>query len=269
MWARREILPEHYNAQGPILPWHSPFAAGGGFNPEDAPVPTVYVDANARRDVEAFSAQMEELGTPANAPPEAMEYARMDASAMLSRLAGGDKQLFEDLQAAVMAKNMQALLNVLEDKKVGTRSLRQELGAAIQSGDKKAAAEALRRMDQPALNAMRARTAGRPMYGKEIGGPQDIVMGTERRATSDVWLTGKPVYPASFEMSRPYNQESEPTVYGTIALGYDAAAWEQDCLFHAYVYDAGNAIMDLAIEAAGTGVLDGRLNGTRGFGPKY
>jgi len=267
MWARREILPAHYNAQGPMMPW-SPWG-GAEVNPEDVPVPSVYVDATRRRDAEAFAAQLEEIGAPPTAPPEALEYARIDAAALLQRLAGADRALLEELQAALVAKDGEAFCRALEAKKVGTSSLRKDLEAGMKKGDKPAMADALRRMGLPALNTMMARSGPKPVMAKEIGGPFDPVMGTERRCAIDCYLTGKPIYPKSFEDRRPLVQESEPVVYATIALGYDAATWEQDCQFHPYVQDAANAVMDLAIEAHGTGELDGRLNGTRPFGTKY
>mmetsp|Transcript_8319 Transcript_8319/g.23367 ORF Transcript_8319/g.23367 Transcript_8319/m.23367 type:complete len:264 (+) Transcript_8319:98-889(+) len=263
MWAQREI-PE----QGPVMPWR-PFGSAAQVNPEDVPVPTVYVDANRRRDAEGFAAQLEELGAPANAPPEAMEYARMDAAALLQRLAGPDRVLLEELQAAVVAKDMAAFTAALEGGKVGNRPQRQDLSSALQKGDKAVIADALRRLGLPALNTMMAKSGPKPQMVKEVGGPFDPVMGTERRCAVDSYLGGRPVYPKSFEMRRPLTQEAEPVVYSTIALGYDAAAWELDCLFHAYVYDAANAAADLCIEAEGTGELDGRLNGTRPFGMKY
>lgn len=269
MWARREILPEHYQAQGPILPWQSPFAAAPAVNPEDAPVPTVYVDGNKRRDVEAFAYQLEELGAPPMAPPEALAYARMDASALIFALAGHDNQLLNQLQAAVTNKDMIALVDALDDKKVGSRSQRQELRQAFQSEDKRAAADALRRMAQPFVNAMMARSGGRPQMAMEIAGPHDPLMGTERRIAADVYMTGKPVYPKSFEMRRPLTQEGDVITYANMQLGYDAAAWEQDCLFHPYLQDAANAQLDLVIESMGTGYLDGRLMGDRPFGPRY
>eukprot|EP00413_Alexandrium_margalefii_P046791 CAMPEP_0204606646 /NCGR_PEP_ID=MMETSP0661-20131031/59212_1 /ASSEMBLY_ACC=CAM_ASM_000606 /TAXON_ID=109239 /ORGANISM="Alexandrium margalefi, Strain AMGDE01CS-322" /LENGTH=267 /DNA_ID=CAMNT_0051617987 /DNA_START=61 /DNA_END=864 /DNA_ORIENTATION=- len=267
MWAQREIVPAHYNAQGPVMPWR-PYGTPE-MSAEDAPVPTVYVEASRRRDAEAFAGQLEEMGAPPHAPPEAMEYARMDAAALLQRLAGPDKALLEELQAAVVAKDMAAFAAALEGKKVGNRSLRQELQAASSKGDKAGMADALRRLGLPALNVMMARSGPRPVMAKEIGGPHDPVMGTERRCAVDAYLTGKPMYPKSFDMRRPLTQEGDPIVYSTIALGYDAAAWELDCLYHPYVHDAANAACDLMIEAEGTGELDGRLNGTRPFGMKY
>jgi len=236
---------------------------------EDAPVPSGYVDAGKRRDAEAFAAQLEGLGAPPSAPPEALEYARMDAAALILRLAGTDKTLLEDLQAALIAKDVEAFLSALESKKVGTRVLRQELEVALRTKDKAALAHTLRMLGLPALNAMMAKSGPRPQMAKEVGGPHDPVMGTERRCAVDAYLTGKPIYPKSFEMRRPPNQEYDPIIYSTIALGYDAAAWEQDCAFHPYVHDAANAVSDLCIEAHGTGELDGRLLGTRPFGAKY
>jgi len=268
MWARREILPEHYNAQGPILPWQ-PYGAMGTVSPEEATVPSVYVDASKRRDAEAFAAQLEELGAPSFAPAEALAFARMDAAALLMRLAGNDKPLLDELQAALIAKDMEAFLATLESKKVGTRGGRQELEAAVKAKDKPAMAHALRMLCLPALNLMMAKSGPKVQVGWEIGGPFDPVMGTERRCAIDAYLTGKPMYPKSFEMRRPPTQEFDPICYASISLGYDAASWEQDCLFHSYVHDAANAISDLAIEAHGTGELDGRLNGTRPFGQKY
>uniref|UniRef100_A0A7S4VQB8 Uncharacterized protein n=1 Tax=Alexandrium monilatum TaxID=311494 RepID=A0A7S4VQB8_9DINO len=267
MWAQRDVQAEHYNAQGPIMPWR-PYGAAE-VNPEDAPVPSVYVDTSRRREAEAFAAELEEVGAPPNAPPEAMEYARMDAAALLLRIAGSDKALLEELQAAVVKKDMSAFAEALERNKVGTRSLRQELQAAAGKGDKAGMADALRRLALPALNLMMARSGPKPQMAKEVGGPFDPVMGTERRCAVDAYLTGKPMYPKSFEMRHPLTQEGNPTVYSTIALGYDAAAWELDCLYHPYVHDAANAALDLMIEAEGTGELDGRLNGTRPFGMKY
>jgi len=269
MWARREILPEHYNAQGPVLPWQAPFAAAPPVNPEDAPVPSVYVDSNKRRDVEAFAYQLEDLGAPPMAPPEALAYARMDASALLAALAGPDNNLLESLKGAIMSKNKTELCDILDEKKVGSRSQRQELRAAFQNDDKRAAAEALRRMAQPAINALAARSGGRPQMAMEVAGPHDPLMGTERRLAADAYLVGKPIYPKSMEMRRPLTQESEPILYANMQLGYDAAAWEQDCLFHAYLYDCANAGLDLLIESNGTGYLDGRLMGDRPFGRKY
>jgi len=267
MWARREILPEHYNAQGPVMPWRP----WGNFevNPEDVPVPSVYVDAAKRRDAESFAAELENLGPPANAPPEALEYARIDAAALLHRLAGSDSALQEELQAAVLAKDAAAFVAALDSKKVGSSALRKDIEAGVRNNDKNLIADALRRMALPALNNMMARSGPKPQMAKEIGGPFDPVMGTERRCAVDAYLTGKPMHPKSFDMRRPLTQEGEPTVYATIALGYDAATWEQDCQFHPYVQDAANAVMDLAIEAEGTGYLDGRLDGTRPFGTKY
>lgn len=266
MWARREILPEHYNAQGPIMPWHS---WGGPVSPEDVPVPSVYLDASRRRDAESFASQLEEIGAPAGAPPEALEYARLDAAALLQRLAGADQTLLEELQAAVLAKSAGAFINALESAKVGSSSTRKDLEAGVRNADKAAMADALRRMGLPSLNNLMARSGPKPVMAKEIGGPFDPVMGTERRCAVDCYLSGKPMYPKSFDMRRPLTQDGEPVVYATIALGYDAATWEQDCQFHPYVQDAANAVSDLAIEAQGTGYLDGRLDGTRPFGTKY
>jgi len=263
MWAQREI------EQGPVMPWRPYGSAHAAGSAEDAVVPTVYVDSSRRRDVEGFSADLESLGAPANAPPEAMEYARMDAGALLFRLAGPDKPLFEELKAAVLAKDASAFTEALESGRVGNRAMRMDLQAAINKGDKAAIADAIRRLGLPALNTMMAKSGPKPAMVKEIGGPFDPVMGTERRCAVDAYLGGKPVYPKNFEMRRPLTQEGDPVVYSTIALGYDAAAWELDCLFHAYVYDAANAAADLCIEAEGTGELDGRLNGTRPFGMKY
>mmetsp|Transcript_100409 Transcript_100409/g.266916 ORF Transcript_100409/g.266916 Transcript_100409/m.266916 type:complete len:260 (-) Transcript_100409:69-848(-) len=256
------------NGAGLVMPWR-PYGNAAEVNPDEAPVPAIYVDANRRREVEGFAADLEGLGAPESAPPEAMEYARMDAGALLMRIAGPDKQLFEELKAAVLAKDMAAFTSALENGKVGNRSMRMELQAAANKGDKAGMADAIRRLGLPALNIMMARSGPRPQMVKEVGGPFDPVMGTERRCAVDAYLGGKPVYPKSFDMRRPLTQESDPVVYSTIQLGYDAAAWELDCLYHAYVHDAANAALDLMIEAEGTGELDGRLNGTRPFGQKY
>jgi len=269
MWARREILPEHHNAQGPILPWQSPFSAAPQISPEEAPVPTIYVDTNKRRDVEAFAYELEELGAPPLAPPEALAYARMDASALLAALAGPDLALLDSLKAAVKSKNKTDLCDILDEKKVGSRAQRMELRSALQNGDKRAAADSLRRLAQPNINAMMARSGGRPQMAMEIAGPHDPLMQNERRMQASVYMTGNPTYPKSFQMRRPLTQEGDPIAYANMQLGYDAAAWEQDCLFHAYMYDCANAQLDLVIESMGTGYLDGRLMGDRPFGPTY
>jgi len=251
-----------------ILPWR-PYGSAHDEMGLAETVPTVYVEAGQRRDAEAFASQLESLGAPADAPSEALEYARLDAAALLLRLAGTDKALLEDLQAALVSKDMAAFAAALESKKVGSRSLRSDLEAAARNGDKRALADALRRLALPALNNMMARSAGKPQMGMEVAGPHDPLMGTERRCAVDCYLTGKPICPKSFEMRRPPNQEYDPIVYATISLGYDAAQWEQDCAYHPFVHDAANAVSDLAVEAHGTGYLDGRLDGSRPFGVKY
>jgi len=252
-----------------MLPWNWQSQYGQAPTAEEALVPTVYVDTARRRDAEAFASQLEELGAPPRAPPEALGYARMDAAALLQLLAGNDSALLQDLQAAVLAKDMNRLCTLLEEKSIGTRQQRQDLKSAQQSGDKQTAAEVLRKMAQPALNAMMARSGPKPMMAMEVAGPHDPLMGSERRICGDVYLTGKPTKPDRFEMRRPPTQEADPLVFGNLKLGYDAAEWEPDCLFHAYLQDGANALLDLGLEAVETGELDGRLLGTRAGGLKY
>lgn len=228
-----------------------------------------YVESSKRRDVEAFAYQLEDLGAPPMAPPEALAYARMDASALLAAIAGPDNALLESLKAAVMSKNKTDICDILDEKKVGSRTQRQELRQAFESGDKRAAADALRRMAQPSVNALMARSGGRPQVGIEIAGPHDPIMEVERRTAATVYLTGKAEFPKSFEMRRPVTQDGDVITYGHHQLGYDAAAWEQDCLFHAYMYDSVNAQLDMVLEACNTGILDGRLMNVRPFGRRY
>jgi uncharacterized protein YidB (DUF937 family) len=218
----------------------------------------IYVEPAQRRAVEAFADSMRDLGTPEDAQPEALDYARMDASAMLSRLAGGDQHLLEELQSAIMQKNMWMFVDALDRAGVGSRSDRLKLRMYVGKGDREAIAASIRILGQGALEQLKQQLGTDPAVGIEVANPSYPLMGTNRRMRQTVYLTGSNDNdPISFR--RPPNaKERPPVVYTATELGDDAADWEFKTEFHAYLLDGINAAENLMLEAKNEGMLDGR-----------
>lgn len=226
----------------------------------------IYVEPDQRRTVEAFADRMRDLGAPEDAQPEVADYARMDASAMLVRLAGGDQHLLEELQSAVMQKNMWMFADALDRAGVGSRSDRLKLRTYIGKGDREAIAASIRIIGQGALEQLKQRMGTDPAVGIEVANPSYPLMGTNRRCRQTVYLTGENDNdPASFR--RPPNaKERPPVVYTATELGDDAQDWEFKTEYHAYMLDGINAAENLVLEAKNEGFLDGRCSSPWGGG---
>jgi len=241
-----------------------------GWGDDDWEPPELYVEASVRKDVEAFAKKMESLGNPEECDaPEYLPYCRMDASALLSRLAGGNTDILRKLQDALMTKDMEAFCDALQTVFFGERDFIQEMRASAQAGDKDGFAEGLRMLAQAELDRlMEDAELGRSTF-REVSNPTDPLMGTERRAKATQYLgtfSLPPGQKCDAPIPIPGRPDQDAIAYCALQLGDDHATWEEECLMHPYMWDAANAHSDLMQESRGVGFLDGRTVGLRGQG---
>jgi len=221
----------------------------------------ILVEPERRRGVEEFASRLTDMETPATTPQRA-EFARMDASALLSKLARGSEELLEVLRNAVLSQDMEAFVDALDANQVGSKLDRNNLRHFVTKQDREAIAASLRLL---------ARSADeRPMQevaqvdvGIEMASPFYPLMGDNRRLRCTTYLRGNNLHdPVRFR--RPPNSEAAPMTATAISLGDATDHWEQSMLYHPYMLDGANAAMDLMSEAAGYGHLDGRIDGSSG-----
>merc|ERR1719401_3020527 len=115
-------------------------------------VPEVIVEGQKRRDAESFAAklQSEKIGSTMESP-EYLAYARMDASALLTRIAKDKPGLLQALQDAIIKKDLQAFIVALEEQKAAKPKDLSDLRAALKSKNTDAFADVLRRIAMPEL----------------------------------------------------------------------------------------------------------------------
>jgi hypothetical protein len=246
----------------------------GSKEAEDAEeTPEVIVEGQKRRDAESFAAKLQSAKIGASMEnPEYLAYSRMDAAAMLTRIAKDKPGLLQALQDAIIAKDLTAFVKALEDQKGAKPREIADLKAALKKKDTDGFAEVLRGIAMPELQKLANQYAAdhEEHWGVEVAGPTDPLMGNERRCKADMWVT-------CYDQNRYSNGDMlgvEPVVHGrpkqlanisyaTISLGYDHDKWEEDTLYHPYVLDTVNAQSDLCMEANGFARLDGRIIGDR------
>merc|ERR1719401_3052061 len=81
-------------------------------------VPEVIVEGQKRRDAESFAAKLQsaKIGS-AMESPEYLAYSRMDAAALLTRIAKDKPGLLQALQDAIIKKDLEAFITALEAEK--------------------------------------------------------------------------------------------------------------------------------------------------------
>jgi hypothetical protein len=273
-WGEGEWTGEEEYRNVHFPPWSQGFGEGEGYDgwEEDWEPPVVYVDASNRNKVEAFAKQMESLGVPEDCESsEYLPYCRMDASALLIHLANEKPGLLEKMQAAIMSKDADAFTDALSNAfGVLSRDAIRSIRTACEAGDKEALAEWLRSLAEEGVAGLMQEAEEGAQTAREVGNATDPPCGTERRCKVDEYLTTwtlpegvttiAPIPPD------PHRNNKDAIAYWNISLGDDAASWEQQQLFHPYVYDGCNAASDLMQESRGVGFLDGRTVGLRGQG---
>lgn len=223
----------------------------------------IMVEPTKRREVEDFAAQLQHIQPP-EAAPEKVEYARMDASAMLARLARGNEELLEVLRSAVLSQDMAAFVDALDKHNIGTKLDRNNLRHFIVKQDRDAIAACLRMIARGSDERLMEETS-QVDVGREVANHAYPLMGNNRRLHITTFLRGNDVSnPLPFR--RPPHSDEPPETCSAIGLGDVAEEWEQSLQFHAYMLDGANAAMDLMSEAAGYGQFDGRLNSNRAYG---
>lgn len=227
--------------------------------PDPSPNPKILIDPSKRREVESFADKLRGIEPP-DVVAERVEYARMDAAATLSRLAGGKAEVLEALQEAILIQDMNAFLDVLDSNKIGTKADRSNLRHFVAKQDRDAIAACIRLLGRRTMEARGFQEVSQVDYGLEVVSTAKPFGVTNRRLHATVFLTGNNVWdPAPFR--RPPDSKVLPQTYSAIQLGDAADDWERDQQFHAMVENGANSAMNLMEEAAGVGHLDGRIDG--------
>lgn len=256
-------------------PWNQEgfdhYATGYDDMGEEWEPPTVYVESSDRKEVESFAKKLEELGVPEDCEaPEYMPYCRMDASALLSRLAQGREGMLKQLEDAIVDKDWETFVSKLGNNYIGQRELLAQIRTAAEAGDRETFAEGLRILADPELERLMEKADQQKQNARELANTADPLMGNERRCKCTYYL-GHETLPDGKRSDAPIpvmkdRPDQEAVAYMAIGLGHDADTWEEECQYHPYVWDCWNAGSDLMMESRGVGFLDGRSIGERGMG---
>lgn len=246
------------------------FGEGEWDETEDWEPPVVYVEASQRKTVEAFAQQLETLGMPEDCDaPEYLDYCRMDASALLIHLANSRPGVLERLQEAVVSKDVNGFIDALQNAFVLSRDVISSLRTACEAGDKEALAEGLRNLAEEEVWRLMQEAEEQAQSGRELANPTDPLMSNERRVKATYFMSQFTLpegMTSTAPIPIPNRPDQEPIAYMALELGYDHAAWEEECQMHAYMWDGINAGSDMMQESRGIGFLDGRTVGLRGQG---
>lgn len=219
----------------------------------------ILVEPGKRREVEDFAEQLKQVEPP-EAAPQTVEYARMDASAMLARLSRGDNDVLEVLRSAILSQDMGTFVDALDAHKIGTKLDRTNLRRFVAKQDREAIAACLRMIARSTDERAFSQEATQVDVALEKANHTYPLMGNDRRVITSVFLRGNNVHdPAPFR--RPPNSDRAPETCMAIEYGTAVEAWEKSSLFNVFIADGANAAMDMMSEAAGYGHLDGRVDG--------
>mmetsp|Transcript_8563 Transcript_8563/g.15327 ORF Transcript_8563/g.15327 Transcript_8563/m.15327 type:complete len:240 (+) Transcript_8563:32-751(+) len=205
-----------------------------------------------------FAGILESTGPLRTGPnPGAVKFATKDAADLVMALAGGSQQAFEDIGAAVLSRNQEALMRALKRwLPPHTEDTQAELRRAFEACYKEEAADILRALaGRERVLPLWARPSFRTEADSSIAGApeREVQLAKEVANPSSPLLFVDSLKPAGAYLldtisvpSMTQKPDAGRLGYAVCAVGSDAAEWEAQYICgNMWLYDMANGFADI------------------------